>query len=407
MQEHLTPPEDLVKAVKHGKKFARRRADTNATHIRRFSKAFAVYACAALVLIGGSLTLPALLSDSPAPAPLAQPSVSTDTQKPYFPIDYIRPDLIWANEHNPERKNTVIWSAENIDGKSIVTNELTLPDIGGEDAEYAIEFRGEFVSNETKNATPAYIIRRMAHIDAALLNLGFEAVDIEPAEDGSQGRSVIYAASRKELSAIDTDELLSAVASADGNLRFKLRIAWQSLDGSQIPDDDLFIEYLNLSSSDLSAYALDRYVYTDKEGYVRPDLIWANELNPVCTPALFSATRLRSTTTYSVLHNTDDVTDYTFAVDIQLQIIPEGKEKGEAALIKGFEEAQMVEMVLGWKPIVAGESYEATCEQLMALNDADIVPAFAEAYEALYGIDADSIPTISVLVSIAWQSCQS
>ncbi len=67
----------------------------------------------------------------------------------------------------------------------------------------------------------------------------------------------------------------------------------------------------------------------------------------------------------------------------------------------------MVERALGWKPIEYGDCYGSgvyavTCEQLMAL-DADVLTAFAEAYEAFYGVDADSISAMTVSAIMAWQ----
>lgn len=416
LKKRLHAPRELVSATKRGERvIPKHTTDTNATHIRRFSKAFAAYACAAAVLVGGSIALPALLSDSSTP--LTQPSAGdADQSPPVKPIEtdgyrslsaeqaenYIRPDLIWANELNPELKNSVIWSAENVDGESSVTQALTLPAVGGEDAEYAVEIRMEIIDYKAVHASHLYMARVMPQIESELAQIGFEKVNILPADSSVPNSN--FAASRAELSAVDTEALLSVMNRADGDIRFVLRMAWQSLDGSQTPDNI----FLNGSSMDFVGLGLDHYVYTDKEDYLRPDLVWANEDNRHCvnTP-LFAANRWSSgVEDYSLLENSKNITGYTFAVDVQLGFLYEGSPRGEDSIVTGLDEAKLVEKALGWKPIVAGESYEATCEQLMALNDAEIIPAFAEAYEELYGVDADSIPTITILIDIAWQSVE-
>lgn len=419
LKKRIKAPRELVSAVKKGELVTLvRKSDTHATHIRRFSKAFAAYACAALVLICGSLALPWLLKEPTAP--LSQPSgsegTSTETDRTVLPANYIRSDLIWANELNPELKDTVIWSAEFIDGAPSVIQALTLPTVGGEDAEYAVEFRIQFRDMTTdENATLSFLATRMAMIDVDLRNIGFEEIHLDFAEDGTPGASYFYAASREELSALDTDELWTLLNKADGNIQFILRMAWQSLDGSQIPDDELYLTYYHDAPKlDLSDLALKQYVFTDTEGYIRPDLVWANELNPACRETLFYAEHIKGDTRAYPLSNKENLTGYTLAVDLSLQIIPKGLEKNQGleqvppnVLIKGEYLDRMVERALGWEPIeyddcYSGGVYAVTCEQLMAL-DADVLTAFAEAYEAFYGVDADSISAMTVSAIMAWQ----
>lgn len=410
LKKRLKAPRELVNSVKQGERVTPvRETDTNATHIRHFSKALAAYTCAAAVLIGGSLVLPALVKDGSA-QPLSQPSGSAaqignepNADQAVLPQGYVRPELIWANELNPELKDTVIWSAEKVGDVTEVTKALTLPDVGGEDAEYAVEFRME-IDEDAEHATLTFLARHMAVVGRTLEEMGFEKVDVLPVD--RSGKTSVFAASRAELAAVDAETILPFLERADGDLRFVLQIAWQSTDGSQTPTNDSSI-IRNGSSMDLAHLGLDRYICTDKEDYLRPDLIWQNEDNPHIAIPLYSANRwANGLEDYSLLGNSEQITDYTFAVDVQLMFVLEDGSKGEEAILTGVDEAKMVEQVLGWKPIVAGESYEATCEQLMALNDAEIIPAFADAYESIYGIDADSIPNIFILIDIAWQSVE-
>lgn len=88
----------MVSAAKRGERVTHRhKTDTRATHIRRFSKAFAVYACMAALLIGLAAMLPALFGSKTA-APSSQTTVTGTGYDCTLPIF----------EDLPEEERTVV-----------------------------------------------------------------------------------------------------------------------------------------------------------------------------------------------------------------------------------------------------------------------------------------------------------
>lgn len=96
-------PKQLVEAAKKGERITvtHHSYDTKTNHVRRFTLALAV----AALLLGGVAFLPSLLNNS-APA-LSQPggnsvgqSALENTDHAVPSDDYIRPDLVWADETN-------------------------------------------------------------------------------------------------------------------------------------------------------------------------------------------------------------------------------------------------------------------------------------------------------------------
>lgn len=124
MQDQVKAPRKLVEAVKRGERVTpKHRADTRATHLRRFSFALLGYACAAVILIGGALLIsPSIFNSEPiagkqqenTPDPLPTELDLNGLLPTYFvppnADGYYRSDLIWANELNPDYKNRRVFS---------------------------------------------------------------------------------------------------------------------------------------------------------------------------------------------------------------------------------------------------------------------------------------------------------
>lgn len=239
LKKRLKAPRDLVEATKKGERFVpARQIDTRATHVRRFSRAIAAYACVAVVLIAGVAVLPRLLGGEPVPPTSAQSSSALpDALNPpeYVPLseeqaaNYVRPDLIWANELNPELKNNIIWAFDQANYEQTVTDPFTMPAVGGVDAQYAVVFVIGIADTESNDVSVNVLKRQAAQIDEQLVGQGFTQVEYRPSEVGSgYGFSTFYAVSRTDLAKLDTDAIMTRLSTASGDLRITLSIAWQS-----------------------------------------------------------------------------------------------------------------------------------------------------------------------------------
>ena len=187
LKKRMKAPRNLVEAVKKGERLEPAlRVDTRAVHLRRFSKAIAAYACVVVLLIGAVFVLPGL-PDSETPQSPATTTTGVDlpaSDKPdyvYPPKDdaqnYFRPELIWVNDLNPGLVDTIIWAMQSEGEGYSVLYPYTIPEIGGEDAQFAIELRFERVSGDVEWPGYAEMIREMEMVKRALTDAGFEEID--------------------------------------------------------------------------------------------------------------------------------------------------------------------------------------------------------------------------------------
>lgn len=121
IQTNLTPPEDLVAAVKKGvplERSVKHKADTKATHIRRFSKALIAYVCIAAVIVSSVYFLPMILSeDTP---PVTQPSDTSTTPQKDPPLPPV------PQTHSPESLYAALLVAEEASVTVIDTDGYTV-----------------------------------------------------------------------------------------------------------------------------------------------------------------------------------------------------------------------------------------------------------------------------------------
>lgn len=243
--QQLKAPRYLVEAAQKGEHIPPlHKSDTHATHLRRISKAIATYICAAVLLVGVAAAVPALVGEK-APAPASQPSAEGSVSEPVRPIvytpvpedaasTYVRSDLIWANELNPALKDFVIWTGEVVDGVTKGDSVFTLPDIAEGYSGYSVEIAVTgFDTDTTLASAPVAIMRRWVAVETYLLELGFEKLGTRSAADGESVDAFIYAATPDQLRSLDPQTMmLDAYVDPNlGNVRFTLRIAWQSLEG--------------------------------------------------------------------------------------------------------------------------------------------------------------------------------
>lgn len=244
MRDQVKAPKRLVNAVIRGERVhPKHKADTTATHIRRFSKAFAVYACAAVLLIGGAFALPALLDNPAASQP--QPDATVSDQTPdsaVLPEDFVRPDLVWADETN-RLSEKVIFSwyeyhelQEQADNKAGIW--INLPDYP-DDTVYSVKAEVKNLDlflaaiPDVPPSTPDWLITFLTEHE------GWESF-IGP--DGE----LCFAVTKAQIEALDTatlftifaDKLNPMTANTDGVIKtyaggeFSLAIAWQSPTGT-------------------------------------------------------------------------------------------------------------------------------------------------------------------------------
>lgn len=232
----MKAPRNLVEAVKKGERLEPVGVvNTRAVHIQRFTKAIAAYACVAVVLVATALVLPALLYNGEGQSTAAQSSTPEATMTPVYygyPDNYVRPDLIWADEFNPELKDFVIYLAQCKDGKAEVLSELTIPNVGAEDAGFGVEVCLERESTNVKwhsNSSNAF-----ASIKSLLIHqAGFELVEQDvPWESSLVYEYDYFAMDRAKLESEEMQTLLNALneelESLGDGMRIVLRMGWQS-----------------------------------------------------------------------------------------------------------------------------------------------------------------------------------
>lgn len=171
LKNRMKAPHDLKEAVKKGERLERTYyGETPKAGARRSALALAGYACIAMLLLGSVIVLPNLLS---AQAPVAESGTSVVYVKPTEDQlqNYVRPDLIWASDLNPQLKDFVIWSADVTDFEVKVTKPITLPDLDIEKPRYALEVRMEVLDKED-TAHMTKMKRIFVNVTAAMENIG-------------------------------------------------------------------------------------------------------------------------------------------------------------------------------------------------------------------------------------------
>lgn len=291
MKKRLKAPRELVEATKKGERFVpARQIDTRATHMRRFSKAVAAYACVAVVLIAGVAVLPMLLGGEPVPSTSAQSTSALLDQTEYTPLseeqakNYFRPDLIWASEFNPELTNFVIWSAEVGEDGIKVTQPTLFPNVGVENARYAVEIKMEFLGTNVENGDAVSMNamkRQYARVETAMKNIGVETLKNEYGYDlGVSGNfdpdfgnlcfSKYYELGHEQLTEADVETVLSGLGYLQENTLVEVKIAWQSV-GQFASDSELNWWRTDWQATQIDgkqkAYSFD-CVYNDTREYV-------------------------------------------------------------------------------------------------------------------------------------------
>lgn len=256
LKKRMKAPRNLVEAVKKGERLEPAlRVDTRAVHLRRFSKAIAAYACVAILLIGAVFVLPGL-PDSETPQSPATTTTGVDlpaSDKPdyvYPPKDdaqnYFRPELIWVNDLNPGLVDTIIWAMQSEGEGNRVLYPYTIPKIGGEDAQFAIELRFERVSGDVEWPGYAEMIREMERVKRALTDAGFEEIQKKNTESNDLlYRKYYFAADRAQMGALNPQTLTEAFAHSKEGIRTVMKLAWQ---GSFHSEENLIFKDKPLSS---------------------------------------------------------------------------------------------------------------------------------------------------------------
>lgn len=238
LKKRMKAPRNLVEAVKKGERLEPAlRVDTRAVHLRRFSKAIAAYACVVVLLIGAVFVLPGL-PDSETPQAPATTTTGVDlpaSDKPdyvYPPKDdaqnYFRPELIWVNDLNPGLVDTIIWAMQSEGEGYSVLYPYTIPEIGGEDAQFAIELRFERVSGDVEWPGYAEMIREMQRVKRALTDAGFEEIDKKNTESNDLlYRKYYFAADRAQMESLNPQTLTEAFTHTKEGIRTVMKLAWQ------------------------------------------------------------------------------------------------------------------------------------------------------------------------------------
>lgn len=253
LKKRLKAPRALVEATKKGERFVpAHRADTRDVHIRRFTKVIAVYACAAVLLIAGVAILPLLWKgNAPITAQSGTVITSAVTNQPAYvaPTEdeargFIRPDLIWASSLNPDLKDVVIWIAELGDDGIQVVQSASFPDVGIENARYAVDVKLEYLESDDDDANQ--ISQQRMKRDLAKLTGALQSVGIEPLKNqygydlGYRGNFAndpgnnyllkYFEIGADQLTEEDERAILSNYESFTLNFRIEIKIAWQPND---------------------------------------------------------------------------------------------------------------------------------------------------------------------------------
>lgn len=399
IKDTITVPKDLVEAVKKGERLEskprRRQRDTTGTHIRRFSLAIVGYACAAAVIIGNLYFIPPLLKDDPAPdGALTQPSITVPPADE-LPDAYQRSDLLWATELNGLYEHVLyrLWSDQ-----GELSSALSL--VASADTVYAVK---GYTRSETE-MTAGSQAEGLELLDGIVEYLaeeeGWERFE---GADGSD----LFAVTKAQLDALDEEALFEAldecgVLDATNALgeqvkrdaEFRLELAWQSTDGSPEPDKSW--------QSILSGYA----PVPEDTLYLRPELVWANELNPDHRDLVLFMARRTEGKIYRLMQMNDLMQRFAVAIDIDLPDTEMSEE--ERALIKAYL-APALARAQGWAVIEgyggdAGEVYAVTSAQIALLTGEFLV----ELADELLGeneLTAEWVGCdIGISVVIAWQS---
>lgn len=267
LQTHLTVPKELIEAVKRGEKqtraAVRKKADSNTTHIRRFAVAIAGYVCAAALLIGNLCFLPSLLNKD---RPLGTQPPLTVHDPSAMPDDYLHAELLWANEKNGLAEQILyrIGVEINFDKTDMVTTTDNFPPYA-DDTVYAVKIftnkESDLWNSKRDRIASDEFIRYLT--DTA----GWKSFT-------GPDDSTCFAVTKAEILSLDTDAIVRLMEeqgiingyydndSIWQNGEFIVQIAWQSTNGSRDP-----------------AAPPDYYFVAPDTPYIRPDLVWANELN--------------------------------------------------------------------------------------------------------------------------------
>lgn len=240
VRDQVKAPKRLVNAVIKGERVApKHKTDTAATHIRRFSKIFAVYACVAVLLIGSAVALPALLDNPAASQP--QPDATVSDQTPdnaLLPEDFIRPDLVWADETNKMSEQIVFSWYKTLELKSGATDAARW-NVMPEGYVYAVKAEA---MNFPELQTGIGSIDAPPELSDSLITFLTETEGWESFE-GPDGE-LCFAVTKAQLDALDTDalfavfqEVFESVSANGGAVEYvggilNLTIAWQSPTGA-------------------------------------------------------------------------------------------------------------------------------------------------------------------------------
>lgn len=134
MKKRLRAPRELVGAVKRGERVTpKRTTDTNATHIRRFSKAFAVYACAAALLVGGAAMLPSLIGGSGSPAAMGNSTpLSSYRDALLVPPEQIDNKYVHYDGEYVYYDDEYLYDGETLTGSYLIVHDYPIDSAEGE-----------------------------------------------------------------------------------------------------------------------------------------------------------------------------------------------------------------------------------------------------------------------------------
>lgn len=255
LKKRLRAPHNLKEAVKQGERLAPAyKADTRATHLRRFSTVIAAYACVAALLIGGVAILPAFWnSQAPVAGQSSGEITPAVTVHPgyVYPTgedaeNFVHPELIWASHLNPGLKDVVIWAAEVGETESgekepAVVKPAGFPFVDLENPRYAVEVKMELLgtagSDEKFNMSS--MKRYYASVEGAMKMVGIEPIkneengydlgiygNVYPAE-GNIYLSKYYEIGKDQLTKEDEAAMLEILANLPANTRIEIKMAWQ------------------------------------------------------------------------------------------------------------------------------------------------------------------------------------
>lgn len=283
----LKAPKKLVEAAQTGERLAPRlrKFDTASTHFRRFAIALAGYACvAALLIYAGFGLLPSQLNDDP---PVTQPIVDSG--------DFIRSDLLWSDETNGLNRRILyrFYTECDTDGKRTSNEYFNLPAYP-DDTVYAVKV---YANDETtiergsrRTEPPESILTFLSESE------GWECFT-GPYDE------ICFAVTADAFESLDTDRLLELLeeegiltndphtSETQSKGELLVLMAWQSPNGVFDPQRNG-----------------NPYCYiTPDTPYIRPDLVWANELN-------------RDSTRYPLWELSRELVPYTDTAETQFEI---------------------------------------------------------------------------------------